>query len=767
MSGASTNLKRGDEMTQNSNFLLSFAIALFSFMVFPQDSVAQGDGTLEEIIVTAQRRAEGLGDVPLSISATTGETLERFAITRFDDLQSIIPNLHINEGVASPTITIRGFGSGAANFGFEQSVGMFVDGVYIGRSRLLVAPLFDIERVEVVRGTQGALFGKNTVAGAVSITTAKPTDEFEAQVRTGYEFEYGGSEFESVFSGPFSDSVSGRIAARVSSAGGYMNNGVSGAEEPERDSFVLRGSLAFSPTDRLNGALKLEMSEVNVDGSLYQVSVAGPLGALSPPNEFVLDDRRFPEGIEDEFEDTETSNVTLSIGWDVGEHTVTSITSYAEVSFAKIVELAATIPTFTTNAISEDFDQVTQEFRVLSPTGGSFEYSFGAIYIENDMKTHQLFTLRPRILRVPRVAPFDGWTDRNFEQKSKSWSPYFSGTWHATDSFNITAGLRYTDESKSGRAYHTAAPQNPASPPPEVPGNWFPYDIRDERDEEKVTSSLNAQYHFTGETMAYASFSQGHKGGGFVSNESTLGWQIANAAPGENPFQYEDETADSIEVGAKTRFLGGRASLNTAFFQTDFENLQVSTFNGAGFDTDNAAEVRSEGIEFDLTVLLSDIATLGISWAHLDSKYSDYPDALRCGPSDSDPDCQPGGDGMKDLTGKTLIRSPDWEGSLFLDLSMPVGDSLIASANLLVTYKDKFYHQPDLDELDAQDAATKLNARFALGNSDGVWDVAIVGRNLTNEKVKNWSFDTPFAPGAHSASIEPLRTIMLEGTYRF
>ena len=306
-------------MTKKSNFLLSFAIALFSFMVFPQDSVAQGDGTLEEIIVTAQRRAEGLGDVPLSISATTGETLERFAITRFDDLQSMIPNLHINEGVASPTITIRGFGSGAANFGFEQSVGMFVDGVYIGRSRLLVAPLFDIERVEVVRGTQGALFGKNTVAGAVSITTAKPTDEFEAQVRTGYELEFGGSEFESVFSGPFSDSVSGRIAARVSNAGGYMNNGVSGAEEPERDSFVLRGSLAFSPTESLNGALKLEMSEVNVDGSLYQVSVAGPLGALSPPNEFVLDDRRFPEGIEDEFEDTETSNVTLSIGWDVGE----------------------------------------------------------------------------------------------------------------------------------------------------------------------------------------------------------------------------------------------------------------------------------------------------------------------------------------------------------------------------------------------------------------------------------------------------------------
>ena len=122
---------------------------------------------------------------------------------------------------------------------------------------------------------------------------------------------------------------------------------------------------------------------------------------------------------------------------------------------------------------------------------------------------------------------------------------------------------------------------------------------------------------------------------------------------------------------------------------------------------------------------------------------------------------------MKDLTGETLIKSPAWDGSLFLDWSLPIGDSLVAGANLLVTYKDKFYHQPDLDENDAQDAASKLNLRLSLGNVDRLWDVALVGRNLTNEYVKNWSFDTPFAPGAHSSSIEPLRTIMLEGTFRF
>lgn len=756
-------------MSQSSSLFLSFLTFLLLLAAVPERAVAQTDssGTLEEITVTAQWRAQGLGDVPLSISAVTGETIEKFALYRFDDLQAIVPNLHINEGVANPTITIRGLGSGAANFGFEQSVGMFIDGVYIGRSRLLVSPLFDVERVEVVRGPQGALFGKNTIAGAVSVTTTKPTDEFEAYVKAGYEFEYEGSLLEGAVSGPFSDAVSGRLAARVATSGGYMENGVSGADEPERDSLVVRGSLAFSISETLSGDLKIEASEVNVSGSLYQGHVAGPLGALPDPNEFVLDDLRYPSGTADEFEDTETSGVTLTFDWDVGEFTISSITAYADVSFSKLVDLAATVPTYTTNAISEDFDQFSQEFRVLSPTGSSFEYSFGLMYIENELATHQLFTLQPRILGVPGVAPFNGWTDRNFEQESDSWSAYVSGTWNVSDAFSITAGIRYSEESKSGHAFHTAAPQDPASPPPEVPGNWLPYDVTDERNEDKAMPSLSFQYHITDETMAYATLTQGHKGGGFVSNESTLGWQIANAAPGENPFQYEDETADSIELGVKTRFLDGRGTLNFAFFQTDFENLQVSTFNGAGFDTDNAAEVTSKGFEFDLTMLLGDNVTLGIVGGYLDSTYTDYPDALSCTPADTDPDCQPGGDGMIDLTGETLIKSPAWDGSLFLDWSLPIGDSLVTGANLLVTYKDKFYHQPDLDENDAQDAATKLNLRLSLGNVDGVWDVALVGRNLTNEYVKNWSFDTPFAPGAHSGSIEPLRTIMLQGTFRF
>ena len=149
-------------MSKFSKLIVSFLAAPLLVAVIPERAVAQGDSVLEEITVTAQRRAQGLGDVPLSISATTGETLEKFAISRFDDLQSVIPNLHINEGVASPTITIRGFGSGAANFGFEQSVGMFIDGVYIGRSRMLVAPLFDVERVEVVRGPPRAPCSEKT-----------------------------------------------------------------------------------------------------------------------------------------------------------------------------------------------------------------------------------------------------------------------------------------------------------------------------------------------------------------------------------------------------------------------------------------------------------------------------------------------------------------------------------------------------------------------------------------------------------------------------
>jgi len=188
------------------------------------------DLMLEEVIVTAQKRTESLQDVPISIVAISGEKIDDFGITGLEELTQYVPNVTINNGAGTPNLFIRGVGSGT-NAGFEQSVGMYIDGVYAGRGALASVPTtMDLERVEILKGPQGILFGKNTVAGAISITTAKPTDEFEGLVEALYEHDHGEQQYNLVLSGPLTDNLSGRLAVRYDEIDGWWDNVITGAE---------------------------------------------------------------------------------------------------------------------------------------------------------------------------------------------------------------------------------------------------------------------------------------------------------------------------------------------------------------------------------------------------------------------------------------------------------------------------------------------------------------------------------------------------------
>ena len=249
---------------------------------------AQNQLVLEEIVVTATKREAALQDVPIAISVVSGEKIEQFGVTELDELAAYLPGVHIGESGGNNQVFIRGIGSGN-NAGFEQSVGTFIDGVYFGRARNSRAAFLDIERVEVLKGPQSTLFGKNTVAGAINITTAQPLDSFEAYVDLGHESELNGQSLTAMVTGPLSDSVRGRFVAKTYERDGWMKNIFPGGKDgPSQDNTIMRGTLAWDATEQLSVNLKVEHGNFKTVGGTPKETVASPsstyLNGLRDPN---------------------------------------------------------------------------------------------------------------------------------------------------------------------------------------------------------------------------------------------------------------------------------------------------------------------------------------------------------------------------------------------------------------------------------------------------------------------------------------------------
>ena len=225
---------------------------------------------LEEVVVTAQQRAESLQDVPVSVAAVTAEKMSSAGIVDLQGLSELVPNFSINETGISTTVTIRGISSGI-NPGFEQSVGIYNDGIFYGRDQLARIPMMDMERVEVLRGPQGILFGKNSIAGAVSQITAKPTDEFEGSITALYEPEHGEQDLRLVLSGPITEGLSGRLAVLDRELDGYVTNSFTGQDEQQEDEQVIRASLRWDINEDATANLKVSRSTFDVIGRNMEV----------------------------------------------------------------------------------------------------------------------------------------------------------------------------------------------------------------------------------------------------------------------------------------------------------------------------------------------------------------------------------------------------------------------------------------------------------------------------------------------------------------
>jgi iron complex outermembrane receptor protein len=601
-------------------FALLYAPSAFAQAAAPADQAAPSASdqpvALGDVIVTAQKRAQRLQDVPVSITAIQGRQIQEMQITDLRSIQSYVPNLAVLNSGVNPVVYIRGFGSGPNNVAFDQEVSVYSDGIYGGRGAQFSAPFFDLERMEVLRGPQGALFGRNTAAGAISLVSAKPTRTFEGYVTAGYNVSRQGFEGSAVVSGPLSDTLSGRLAAKLTHEDGYIRNLYDNQKDPQLRDELVRATLLWTPAAGVDITAKGEYGRHQLNGGITVT------GSLTDPTNF--DDKGSYRYISDNYAGSgiaEQSGITsyngaLTANVEVGTHTLTAIGGYSHFTTRRLSAYDERNPDGTIqplagnakfgNAFPENFTQWSGEVRLASPTNQFFEYVVGAYYDSSNYHLHQDSYYRQI------AGTITGHQSTDFQQDGNSFSFYGQGTLHFSPQFRLIGGLRYSHTGKdatftSGTVSGTAL-------------NPIGADVAGSLSEHYVDPSATLQFNVTPHVMVYATYARGSKSGGFVSN--TYGVTALG-------FQFKPERSTNYEAGIKSSFLDGHATVNLSVFRTEFTNLQQSAYDPdrRTFFTRNAAAARSDGVEFELQLLPAPSLSFNASIAYLNARFLNYPGA--------------------------------------------------------------------------------------------------------------------------------------------
>ncbi len=804
---------RGKPLRPDIRWLLRLAIALCGALAVSWAATASAEEiALEEIVVTATKRTENLQDVPISVGVVTGEFVEMYDIVDLGDFQSYVPGLQVQKTFGSWAVRVRGLGSAITNLAFDSSVPVFNDDVYCARGKCLESAFLDVDRIEVARGPQGALFGKSTMSGAISITSAAPTDEFEASAKASYEVEddsYGVSGF---VSGPLADAFRARLAFSFDDVGGWVSNPYVAGQEPTEDRWALRATFDWDAAPDTLVRLKLEAGDSETDGRSNQLVAPGLMTAISsdPAPEFKADDiRRVSTGVgSEDYYNHDWKLATLTVDRGLGEHTLTGILSYWETETAWRLDVDGG-PDYALNTDLRDaYDQVTSELRLLSPTGQRFEYIVGGWYQASDLSTQQFSPFSPSlsaffggvILGVPPflIAPESAGgagADRHIKRDQDAWSAYAQLTWNLSDRVRVIGDIRYTDETQDGEGYALSA-TFPDQVNPVHTGQQYLFQAPDyrffqKRTDDSLDPALRAQFDLNDDLMLYLGFSRGSKAGGMKANDQNIGTQTLNACAdpawcqryagrdalsraelaagvtlrdGNATFDYEDEKAESFEVGAKMTLLDGRANLNIAAYTMQFDDLQTSSYDGTRFIINNAASAEVEGFEIEAVLQATESLRMNAAVAWVDATYDDFNQAQCPVGADGDqldPSCI---DGQADLSGQQLERVPEWEANVNLDWRSELANGMQLLAFVSLFYSDDYAVRQDFSPLGTQDSFVKWDARLALAAADGRWEFGVTGRNLSNEYVIQHAYEIL---GDAFVSLARGRTVTADLVFRF
>ncbi|HBO6176165.1 TPA: TonB-dependent receptor [Pseudomonas aeruginosa] len=736
----------------------------------------KADTALGKVTVTARRREEDSQKVPTPITVLGGETLEAQRISRVQDLQQVLPSVNVAYIHArQSSVAVRGIGNNPASDGLEGSAGIYLDNVYLGRPGMAVFDLLDIEQLELLRGPQGTLFGKNTTAGVLNISTRAPTFTAErtVEVSGGQDGYFQG---RGTVSGPLGETLAGRLSAYRTRDDGYIknihdDNYLNGGErqgargqllfEPNED-FSLRWIADYNEEDSSNGSMV-------VYGAAERFWQRAALVGASP----LRDPQRRKVNINGrQHVSVHQGGSSLEANWNLaGGYRLTSISAYRYWHFTPANDEQLNVSAINDTGVEVHDRQFSQEIRLASPTGGAFDYVVGAYAFRQNLGNKTFTSYGPLadlyLLGANLGALNDTYSKANGKIETDSFALFAQGTWHLTERLDFTAGLRGTYEEKNAKVERFAPLGGAAVGGVGAAvrnGQLGAYDSGDLSQYNFAPSALlSLSYQFSDDLLGYASLSHGEKSGG------------VNLAVGSAPSAGADsllvgpERANDAELGLKSTLFDRRLLLNANLFWTGIHGYQATTLYQAPGSTQvvqvlaNAGSVRSRGLEFEATALPLRGLTLNFNGSYNDVTYLSFKDA----PCPAEVSTRPGAPSSCDLTGQRVVGASKWIANLNGEYQWRLDDRFQPYVSASYAYRSAAEGTLDNSDLSKIDGYALVNLAAGLRSDlgDGQLDTSVWLKNAFDKDYYLSAFAS--INGSYTASVGQPRTLGVSLRYDF
>lgn len=727
------------------------------------DGTAAKD-TLDEIVVTARRLAESLQEAPVSVTALSADALAIAGAVNVTDVERLAPNVSFTPGTGGGSGTVNAFIRGAGEFDFiittDPAVGTYIDGVYLARAFGANLELADVERVEVLRGPQGTLFGKNSIGGAINVATKKPGTESEGSI----EAEVGSFAYKGInlyASQPLTDSLAVSFSGLSRHADGWQKR--PGADAGDIDVMSGRLQIRYTPTKDFESLLVFDGSRKRQAGYPNVMHTYTPNPFTAFPLDLFSPDCCFPNQDIDKSQaggslpndNLEAYGVNWTNEVNMGDFNLKSITAYRTMNalFGRDGDNSQDV--LNGDVHDEDHQQISQEFQFSGAAfDGKLDWLAGLYYFKEDSRDDTDLIILPGLLG----PGFELSPNYYNVQETTNYSAYLHGTWHFSERWGLIAGLRWTDEEKDFRQTITNiflgtpwvavdAMFNPtiapgfATPEPacsDIDSSLTRYTCSE--DWQEFSPKLGLEYQHSDSLMIYGHWSQGFRSGGF--NGRPFG--------SVNDIRvYDPETLDSYEIGFKSEWWGRRLRLNGAAYYNDYTDIQVLVIQAGAVAIENASKATVQGFELEATLLpVADLEiNLGIGFIEDDSE------------------------GWVDITGDhtdtELQNTPEWSVNAAVSYELQMSDigSLRFSADM--KYKDEYYLDAVNTEALRQGGYTLYNAGITYTTPKRDWEVALRGENLGDKRAKIGGFDGVGFFGYTEASYNPPRLWYLSARWRY
>lgn len=695
--------------------------------------IAMAAATLEEMVVTAQKREESLQDVPVTITAFGQSQLQEAGFDSISDLTQMSPSLQFGNFGPVTFVTMRGIGNENTTAGGDPGVAMHLDGVYMGRPVASLFSAFDTERVEILRGPQGTLYGRNATGGSINLITAKPGDEFGGEVDITYG-DYDWLRVRGAINLPVSDVIKLRLVAFSEDRDGYTENSFPGGNEAnDADDAGVRGHISIELADQasllLSGSYitsggvvtKAELREPfpgsttgqNISGPpAFAFDPLGPASGIPALNNFINPQTRqvvvndlTPFQVSKDTKESQDNEFTMfsaTFEWDFDDLSFKSITGYAQTSYESRSDDDQSELNLLELLLIEDSEQFSQELQLLSADDGPLQWIVGFYYFSEKASREALFLggrydVFANQFGVRAGYEFGGDVD------STSFAGFAQATYELTENLRLTGGLRYTEDEKEGVNTGFLFAGEPYADPLE--DSW-----------DEVTYRLAVDWNLNDDLMLFSSYATGYKSGGIN--------QTAAVSRGAENAIYQPETVDAYEAGIKATLLNGRMQLNSSLYRNEYDNLQFQVFGQSGPEAFNAQGAVVQGVETELRAVLIDSLTVDASVGITDSEFDDQIiNGVQIG-------------------GNQVQRTPDLTYSLGISNDCEVGEKGSLKLRLEYAFTDEIYYTAlnrnagfaEAGGSDLADDYDNVNIRLFWFSSDDRWTVETFVTNLTDEE---------------------------------